>query len=183
MRLPARNWFLPFAILLPAVLLAPASAFADRAEFAEKIEGEYESTEPLDQVRDRLDAQVEKSVERMAFYKRPFARPRLQDAVKPCKQVTFRFPEEGRFEVQCDDDPPSIAAWDGTETEYEGEEGDVYDLSQTVESDRIVQVFESENGSRTNVYRLQGDTVVMKATLRSEMLPEPITFQRKFTRK
>lgn len=180
---PAPRRLARACFFLAVVVFVPASASAEGASFAKKLEGSYDSVEPLQRVRKKLDAQVEKTVERMAFYKRPFARPRLQNAVEPCDEMSFEVPKEGRISIQCDDDPPAVSSWDGSEAEYTGAEGEVYGLKQTVESNRAVQVFESENGTRTNVYRLRGDTLHLEATLRSSMLPEPITFERKFERK
>jgi len=169
------------ALVLGIALVASPSASADDS-FSEKIEGSYQSSTSTSVARDRIDKRIESVVEKMPFYKRPFARNKLQEGTSPCQNVTFSY-DDGEISIRCDSRPPAVAPSDGTTTEYTDESGETHRLSQTVREDRVIQVFNSENGSRTNTYRLSGDdTLVMTAKLESPQLPEPITYARTFER-
>lgn len=171
------------AILTAAVTLVslPVHSRAEES-FEDNIEGTFESARSTTKERKRLDKKVEALVQKLPFYKRPFARGELKNGTEPCEEIVFSF-DDDEVTITCDDDKPAVAPRDGSPTEWSDREGNTYTLTQKVESDRIVQKFDGEDGSRTNVYRLEGeDTLVLEAKIASEQLPEPLTWQRKFER-
>jgi len=178
---PLRPPLLAVALVFGVVSLHPGVAVG--GSFDEDIEGTWSATTSRSAARRAIDRQIDEVVEEMFFVKRPFARNKLRDGTEPCGEITVETGEEN-LTIQCDDRPPAVAAPDGTETDYRDDEGSTYELSQRLESDRIVQVFEASEGTRTNVYRLEGsDRLILSARLESDRLPEPVTYTRSFERK
>lgn len=174
------NILLAAALVVGGSLVATSAAAGD--EFADRIEGTFEATVAESTARARIDKQVEKVVAQMAFYKKPFARNQLQEGTAPCQKLIFGY-DDDRISIQCDDRRPAVSNPDGTRTTYTEQDGTSHGLEQTVYDDRIVQFFDSENGTRTNTYRLQGDdTLELSVKLDSSQIPEPITYTRTFQR-
>ncbi len=170
-----------FGVFIIATLLAGPLQSSEFAAIGE-LEGDYEAVRSDEQARERINRQLNTVIEKMTFYKKPFARSKLRNATVPCPSITIR-DRDDEVSVQCGDDRPAVSPVDGTETEYTNRDEESYTLSQQVESERIVQVFESENGTRTNVYMLEDDdTLLLSVTVEGEQLPEPITYQRRFER-
>lgn len=171
------------AILTTAVTLVSLPAHPRAEESVEdQIEGTFESARSTEKERKRLDKIVEALVQKLPFYKRPFARGELKDGTDPCEKVVFSF-DDDEATITCGDRKPAVAPSDGTPTKWTNREGDEFTLTHRVKSNRIIQKFDGEDGSRTNVYRLEGeDTLVLEAKIASEQLPEPLTWQRKFER-
>ena len=169
-------------LLVTGVALVAAQPASAGNSFGDEIEGTYEAVSSKSTARKRIDKQIEKVVQEMPFYKRPFARNQLQESTTPCETLTFGY-DSDEISIQCDDDKPAVAKPDGTRTSYTEADGDTHRLTMTVHSDRVVQVFTSDNGSRTNTYRLGDEgTLVMSVRLESSQLPEPITYTRAFKR-
>lgn len=117
----------------------------------------------------------------MYFFKKPFARSKLREATAPCTTLVVRAPDT-EVSIQCDDRPPAVSPRDGTATDYVDDDGETTTLRQRVESDRIVQSFESDRGTRTNVYHFDGETIRLSVTIEGDALPEPIDYERTFRR-
>lgn len=171
------------ALLVFGVALLSSSRSAAGESYGEKVEGVYEAAQSKSEARKAIDGELEKVIGKMFIVKRPFARSQLRDGTEPCSEMTFAY-EKSKISIRCDDLNPAVSKPDGSKTTYTEADGTSHKLSQTVEEDRIVQKFISDNGTRTNTYRLaDDDTLVMDVKLESSQLPEAITYRRKFKRK
>ena len=171
-----------FAVAILCLAGLPSQpAFAGES-FADKIEGTYESADRNEKARRRINKQIDKVVGEMFFIKRPFARSELEEATEPCDRIEIDS-GDGEITIVCDDRKPTTTKPDGTTERWTSRDDETYRLSQSVEDDRIVQVFENDDGKRTNTYRLDGeDKLVLDVKIESDSLPMPLTYTRKFDR-
>lgn len=166
---------LALAVGLPAGLRADES-------FESRIEGTWEASVSESKARENIDREIEDLLDQMIFFKRPFARGELREATDPCSTLRIGLGDE-KLTMRCDDLKPTTSRKDGTSTEWTSYDGESYTLSQTVESDRIVQTFDSDRGLRTNIYSLKDDdTLLLEVELDSGQIPEPLTYERTFER-
>jgi hypothetical protein len=171
-------------LLLLCSIAAPGVASdGSDTDALDELEGTWQATNSREDARARIDEQIDAVVAEMSFIKRPFARRRLTKVTRPCQTMTFQRMENARVEVHCTTRKAAVAPLDGTPVRWTDEDGEAFTLTQKVHDDRIVQTFEGEDGTRRNVYRPDGDTMILDATLTSDQLPEPLTFRRTFTRK
>jgi len=170
-----------FTALSCLVLITPNHASAEDS-ITDQVSGDWKSMQSRKQVRDKIDKRVEKFMDELPFYKRPFARPRLKTATEPCWTLTFKRPDTDTISITCHNDKPVVTPDDGTKKRWTSNDGDSYDVTQTVHDDKIVQVFESDSGTRTNTYRVDGDNMTLDIRLASPQLPIDLTYTRYFER-
>ena len=117
----------------------------------------------------------------LPFWKRPFAKAQIAMVTSPCS--TLEIEERGRaLSITCDDRPPAVLVPGTGPGEWRDAYGNVFGLLMDVEGDRIVQTILDEQGTRTNVYELQGGDLVLDVVVSSPRLPDDLTYTRVFTR-
>lgn len=169
--------------LVAALLWSVPSSPRAGESFDSRVEGTYGATTSEAEARESIDEKIEEVVSQMVFFKRPFARSKLKEGTEPCSTIRIGL-DSRRVTLRCDDRKPTTTKKDGTSTEWTDSEGETYTLSQKVESDQIVQSFESERGTRTNTYSLtDDDTLLLEVEIDGSQLPEPLTYSRTFDRK
>lgn len=127
---------------------------------------------------DDLEGVVEQGVELMkSWWLRPFARGRLEETNRPY-QWTRIASRDGAVAIATDRWSLEIP-WDGGIEDWERGEGDVVDVTATVEGSLLRVVFQGEDGNRVNVYRLadEGRVLVIDVTVVSDRLSEPLGYQ------
>jgi hypothetical protein len=170
------------AVVLLALLWVLPTPLRAEESFESRIEDTWEAPDSKEQAREKIDEAIDEVVSQMIFFKRPFARGELQEATEPCDQLQIGI-DSKRVTIQCDDIKPTTSKKDGTSTEWTDEEGETFTLSQEVQSDEIVQTFESDRGTRTNTYSLEDEeTLLLEVKLEGSQLPEPLTYERTFDR-
>ncbi len=153
------------------------------AQAAAVPSGTFRAAEARDQARRVAHTAIDEAIDSMNFLARPFARKRLRKATEPCGRI--RFAQDGEAVLfQCDDKREVVAPLDGRPVRWKNDSGDEVTLRHQLDGQRLVQVFETENGARENafVFTPEGDAVRMDVTIRSERLPRPIKFSRWYRR-
>jgi hypothetical protein len=166
-------------------LIASPPAWANQEDDSSVIaqaKGDWESMRSRQQVRDKIDKRVETFLAELPFYKRPFARPRLKTATEACWTISIERPDPDSLSIQCNNDNPVVSPDDGSQSDWTSKDGDSYKVTQTVKDDKIVQVFESDSGTRTNRYEIDGDNMKLHIRLASPQLPIDLTYTRFFER-
>ena len=132
--------------------------------------------------RARIEAGVEKAIAGLNFLFRPFARRRLSVDRFDVGVLAFRV-DRGKVTIQHDAHVTTSPS-SGRRVKI-AEDGDVIWLSQKVEADRVLQVFEMDDGKLELTYLFSPDAkvVVIHAVLRSPKLPAPVVYHLDFDRK
>ncbi|MGM0556590.1 MAG: hypothetical protein ACQEVA_09465 [Myxococcota bacterium] len=161
--------------------LGPATVSADDSSEIDAFTGTYRSTLSKSQARKQIDKSIEALVGDMAFYKRPFARSKLENRTPPCIDLTITH-EGGDVGIKCDGRRAAKAKLDGKRRGFTPTGGDPVKVSYAIDNGKLVQKFFSENGVRTNIYRLTdgGKTLKLEVELQSSKLPRPLRFKRTF---
>lgn len=127
---------------------------------------------------DDLEGVVDQGVELMkSWWLRPFARGRLEEANRPYEWTRIAS-RDGAVAIATDRWSLEIP-WDGGIEGWERVEGDVVDVTATVEGSLLRVVFQGEEGTRTNVYRLadEGRALIIDVTVAGDRLIEPLGYQ------
>lgn len=162
--------------LLPSIVLAGAFLTAVPLSAQElPVSGTF----VLDrEASDDLEAVVDRGVELVkSWWKRPFARGRIEETNRPYEWTQVSPRDDA---VAIDTDQWSLVIpWDGGIEDWERAEDDFVDVEAAVENELLRVVFQGEEGSRTNVYRLTdgGQTLVMDVTITSDQLEEPLAYR------
>ena len=171
-------------VVVLGLAIGPTSASADDESGIDAFTGTYRSTLTRSQARKEIDKRIDTLVDDMAFYKRPFARSKLENRTPPC--IDLEISESGGdVTVGCDDRSAASARLNGDRRHFKPSGGDPVKVSYTLSNGDLVQKFFSENGVRTNTYSLHsgGKILKLKVELQSSKLPRPLTFKRTFKRR
>ncbi len=119
----------------------------------------------------------------MNFFIRAIARARMRDA----NRIPYRFDigfDGPRYRVLFPGKRPISAPHDGTSTTWVDEYGEDVVVHHRIASDRLVQFFQGEDGSREIVYHVNvdGSQLTFFVTIRSHHLPRPLRYRLSFGR-
>ncbi len=164
--------------------LGPATVLADDSGEMDAFAGTFRSTLSKSQARKSIDKSIDSLVDDMAFYKRPFARSKLENRTPPCIDLKISY-DDGDVSLGCDNRKPATAALGGDRRGFKPTGGDPVKVSYAMRNGKLVQKFFSENGVRTNTYWLESGGKILKLSveLSSSKLPRPLEFTRTFKRK
>lgn len=169
------RWLLLLVLLLPLAVHA-----ADPAP--DRFEGTWRTAHDLDAVKRGIAQAIERTLNQMAFYKRPFARPKLLKVTEPCREVRI-YEDRGRLGIACDEQVPALSVPDGRPVTYTNRQGDTFRLHQRVHGERIVQIWQDDAGQRRNVYTIGPDGALrIGISVYSDQLPVPVEYTHAFTR-
>jgi hypothetical protein len=148
------------------------------AAAAEADREEWEGTYVYDAANsDDIDAAIDNVVEEMSWWKRPFARSRLQDTNEAYQRVV----------ISTEPDRVGIAVnrrgyiWTGDQgkgVQWTNAEGDEFTVSTVWRDGKLLRMFVGDDGRRINTWELSDDgrTLRMHAEVKSSQLPEPLTY-------
>jgi hypothetical protein len=177
---------LPLIALLVVLCstLGVSTAWADESSDIDEFTGTYRSTLTTSQARKEIDKSIDALVSDMAFYKRPFARSKLENRTPPCIDLKIGY-DDGDVTLGCDDRSPASAALDGKRRHFKPSGGDPVKVQYALSNGKLVQKFYSENGVRTNTYSLQsgGKILKLQVEIQSSKLPRPLRYKRTFKRR
>ena len=163
----------------PAAPPADASPTAARDRFAGNYA--YAGGEKQQQAR---DAAIEKATDSMFFATRGIARGRVKDKTVIRAVIGFSF-AGGNITGTASDVAPATSPENGSPVPYKSG-SDTVQLSQKILPDgRLFQTFTASDGSRSNTYVLSADgkTLNIFITLKSEKLPQPVSYTLTYVRK
>jgi hypothetical protein len=172
MRMLRFSLFLALAMVVTATVGAQAQASPFQGTFA------------LDAAQsDNVDQAIGQATSRMNFALRQVARPRLRRTNQPYQRVAINL-TGSQVSIATDSRAPIVTATNGTPIKWTREDREVFDVSTTLQGNRLRQVFAAEDGRRENVFTLSpdGNTLTMNVTVSSGRLPEPLTYKLVFRR-
>ena len=155
------------------VLLACMTALAAMANDPSGLSGTYGYVP--DQSSD-VPRAIEKAVEKMSFIKRPIARGRLAKTNTPYQRVRI---EMGASEVEItfDDRKPILMPINGRPIKWTRDDGEVFDVSATLDGSKLVQTYKAEDGTRVNAFSKDSSgSLRLEVEVSSPQLPRPLKY-------
>lgn len=132
---------------------------------------------------DDIAAAINATVADMNFIKRPIARGRLTKVNPAYKKVVITLSDKETL-IKFDERDAIHMPPGGASAPWTREDGDKFMVAAQVGKDQLIQTFKSEDGERTNIFKLNpdGKTLTMNATIKSPQLPRPLTYSISFGR-
>jgi hypothetical protein len=156
----------------PAAAPAPAPAPADpRTRFAGTFRFVGDSREEA-----ARRAAIDRAIDSLFFAIRPIARSRLTSGTKVSASYSFSF-EPGKIRVRVPSIPDAVSADSGAWGEFV-HDGEKSKLSQRFVGGKLAQVFNADEGSRTNEFTLSpdGTSLTLKVIISSPKLSTPVVY-------
>jgi hypothetical protein len=131
---------------------------------------------------DDVPAAIDRAVAGMNFITRPIGRRRLLATNQPPTTVRFALPPDSVV-IDFAGQPPLRAKRDGSPRPWRNAAGEEFTARvrahESEGSQRITQLFESEDGSRENTWRLDatGQVLTLEVVIRSPRLPQPLRYR------
>jgi len=132
---------------------------------------------------DDIAAAIDSTVADMNFIKRPIARHKLTNLNPAYRKVMIAISDREVL-VKFDEREPIHMPPDGKSAPWTREDGAKFMVAAQVSKDQLVQTFKSDEGERTNVFKLSPDgrTLTLSATIKSPQLPKALTYSISFGR-
>jgi len=159
--------------------LAACASSAGLADFA----GQWN----LDSSRsDRIDQAIETCIAQYPEAAKVSTRQRLKSTNPVSHSMYFTAMDDGG-KVLIGYDSPSdgtTAPMDGTEVPTKNSSGESFVMTVRLENAAIVEVFQADNGTRTNTYTVDanGKTLSMKVVVESPYMPTQLVYQLTYSR-
>ncbi len=175
---------LPLCVLLAGVLLVPALPAPAHAQAGADLRGTW----VLDmEASDDIEAAIRDYTGNMNRITALFARRLIRNTNQPWEWVRIDH-GPARVSITTPGREPIVRAPDGEAQPWvRPEDRRTSDVSMRWRNDRLVQVFENEDGRRENVFSLgrDGRTLNMDVTLTSPRrdLPDPMSYRLVFRRR
>lgn len=119
---------------------------------------------------------IDKAVEKMNFIKRPIARGRLTKTNIPYQRVRVDL-SGSEVEITFDERKPIRLPLDGQSIKWTREDGETFDVSATLDHDKLTQTYKAKDGARVNAFSLDPDgSLHLRVEVSSPQLPEKLEY-------
>lgn len=163
-----------------------ASGDAQFQQYKQRFHGVWRRSTPEARARQVVDRAIEQAVDAMNFFARPLARSQLKDNTPLNPRIDLLFGDDGRITVMFDGDAQRrYTSRPGRTVRVSSPGGDAMRMTQRFHDDgRLEQVFETDLGTRWNVYQATGDGQMrLSATSQGMMMPQPVHFTFDYARR
>ena len=148
---------------------APTTAQAT----AHPMTGTWRIATPEATLRKSLDGAIDGVAKEFNLLLRDLVRQKLSGATKVCTTYTLNVQPE-TVQLSCDDRPTVALQRDGSPLHTQNQAGEPVRGTVQVQGNTLRLIWQGESGGRTNVFSLQGDTLVLQAEVRSKRIPKPL---------
>lgn len=136
----------------------------------------------LDSTRsDRIEEAIETCIAGYPEEAKDMTRERLRETNRLTRALVFTALDSGKkvligYEVA---DDGTAAPLDGTEVPSTGASGELFQLSVRLVNGALVEMFQADNGTRTNTYTVAADgkSLVLQAKVESPQMPTVLTYR------
>lgn len=172
--------FRTVVLLCAATVAITSTARADEA--LDRFEGSWRYADGADGVA-RIERGIERAIDGMAFFMKPFARSALRERSGPHRHIRFQIDAQ-RVTMWSDAWGPVSSVVGAPAREVRGPDGEALRMRQRLVNGRLEQRFASDDGARTNTYALSGDGrwLWLTARLESPRLPRAAVFRVRYRR-
>jgi hypothetical protein len=132
-----------------------------------------------------VPAAVEQCVAKTNFVVRGIARPRLLKTNVPYDRISIVANSAEVKVVYGASGKPVVSAPDGKSVPWKREDGEVFQLSHELKGDRLVEIFQGEDGGKQESFGVSADrsTLTVDVKVTSPKLPEPLVYRLVYRRK
>lgn len=149
---------------------------------ATPLPGSYLLSEPREQLERTHLAALEAGIEQLPWAIRPFARPRLQGAVRNCRRLVLSL-SPSTFESSCDQDKPLRLERGRSSQTVTADDGKPYTVTLALEPEEAAVSFSGEEGGQRFFYTLQPDgNLLLRQEIFSPWLSKPIVWTARYRR-
>jgi hypothetical protein len=163
----------------PASPQEPAAAPANPRfeQFRARFHGIWRITLPQERHRQQVDAAIERSVSAMNFFAQGIARDQLRENTPLNRRIDLVFESDERITVVFDQ-RYRYTTRVGRRHRFRTPDGDDLRVVQRLRDDgKLEQVFETDRGTRWNVYESTGEGQLrIEATTQGMLMPQPLYF-------
>lgn len=113
-------------------------------------------------------------------------RERLGQVSQASEQLVFAVVDSGRkISIGENGRVGTIASLDGKAVSIKGETGESFEMSVSLESDKLSESYQAADGGRTNVYAIadKGKSLLVDVKIESPYMPMPLFFKLVYARK
>ena len=119
---------------------------------------------------------IDKAVEKMNFIKRPIARGRLTKTNVPYQRIRIDL-NASEVDIAFDERKPIHLSVDGKPIKWTREDGETFDVSATLDGNKLTQTYKAKDGTRVNVFSLDPDgSLHLHVEVSSPQLPEKVEY-------
>ena len=167
----------PVVLVVAAMGLLMAQAPQAEPEGADRFAGTWRYQGTPAEGRSIITRAIESATDDMFFVTRGVARGRLEDKNQFTREVEFGFPP-GRIRIGFDMSSYETPA-SGRSVQVETPDGETARLSQRLVNGRLLQVFRTDEGTRTNAFMVSPDGSTLRYQVRvdSDQLPQPVRYR------
>ncbi len=154
-------------------VMLTASAFAGEPPL-----GDWDAGAGFEAMAASVRADVEDYVAGVGMLKRPFARRALTRATAPCGSVRIYEAAQG-LAITCDERKVAVAAPDGVQVDFTGDDGRTLALIHDIDADSaVLQTFTNRRGTRVNRFvALNDGGLRVEVTITSGLLDDALRYQ------
>ncbi len=157
------------AALAVSALMSCSAAQSEEPLWVGAFLNEHQSSEGV-------DAAIETAVAKMNFITRPIARSRLKKSNPAYKRIVIVHKGD-LVSVSFDGRRPIEMPADGAPIKWTRDDGEVFDVTATVQNGELIQTFKAEDGQRVNTFSANDSgQMTMEAKLTSPQLPTPVIY-------
>lgn len=160
-------------LILVLMVLVPVFAFA-----VPKQKMVFKATKSQAANEKIVKAGIEKAIEEMSFITKPIARKKLEKSNIAFESITIDH-KGSKASIQHDGRKPVESPASGAQVKWTREDGEVFDVTQKVGDNDIVQVFHADEGVKTLKYDFSDDfsKMTVHITLDSPKLSGPLKYK------
>lgn len=158
-----------------ALLFALSAQAAPPEALQTGVTGKWVIDEELSVIEPKMAAAVEAAVAQMSFYIRPFARPRLEEGAKWCREYRMAL-TANVYDLTCDTKKPVVRKLDNSDGPITNDQGEPVEVEVKTTADTVTIIYRGPSGTRRNDFRFQGEKMIVNSSVSSDMLPEPMAW-------
>lgn len=175
------------ALLIAAILLAAgtlgASPSRSQDVALESFGGQWVFNSSAQDLRS-LEQGIDHAVDQMNIFIREIARLEIRRRITPEQRLRLEVADEEGIQLTLDDWGPVALRLDGSARSVPGPEGSTVRVSARYQNGRITQRQIQSQGTRQNVFTLNGDAsrLTMAVSIGADQLPADIRYRLSFRR-
>lgn len=155
------------------VLVGCMAALGARANDPSGLSGTYEY---VPEKSASVSKAIDKAVEKMNFIKRPIARSRLTKTNTPYQRIRIEFGTSDA-EITYDARKPIRMPLNGEPIKWTRDDGEIFDVSATVDGGKLLQTYKAQDGTRVNSFsKDSSEALHLEVEVSSPQLPQPVRY-------
>ena len=133
-------------------------------QLQQMAQGTFTLSVPMEEMERERDRALRETLDASNIVVRTIAESKLENNPHICRSYVIETASNA-MSVTCDEKPTINIKLDGTPTQYPIEDGTFLEVIANVESDRVVQKFQGENGGLEVLYQFTAGELLVTKTI------------------